>query len=134
MTRSRQETERLQALTVKRWGPRSRWVCVYCGRPARQIDHFMPEAGGGTNDAWNLMPGCESCNRAKSNHDPIEWMKAVGVPFHRANLLWKMYHFLGRPADLIRDGLIEFPRITLDYGPGHTLPRLDRAKRGAKGA
>lgn len=94
----------------------------------------MPKARGGTDDRWNLMPACQPCNNSKHDLDPIEWMKAVGVPFVRANLLWKMYHFLGHPWDLLRSGSIELPRITLDYAPAKALEASKRARRGAKGA
>jgi hypothetical protein len=131
MSRSRQETERLQTLTSKRWGPRARWVCVYCGRPANQVDHFYPISQTGTNDAFNLVPACDRCNRSKQDHEPMEWMEAVGVPPARANLLWQMYYFLGAPWYLLRRGDIELPRITLDYEPAKALERPKRPIQGA---
>lgn len=131
MPRSRQETERLQALTIKRWGPRALWVCVYCGRPANQIDHFFPISQTGTNDDFNLVPACARCNRSKQDHDPVKWMKAVGVPFVRANLLWQMYWFKGLPWHLLRQGDIELPRITLDYEPAKALKRPNRPIQGS---
>ena len=39
------------------------WACVYCQRPYDDIDHVIPRAAGGTNDAWNLRPSCSECNR-----------------------------------------------------------------------
>jgi 5-methylcytosine-specific restriction endonuclease McrA len=50
--------------------------CAYCGDTANRIDqeHFIPAAmhGGLTRD--NIVPACKSCNRLKSNKDPLEWL------------------------------------------------------------
>lgn len=87
MTRSRQETERLDRLMRKRWGGRHRWVCIYCGRPANQIDHFYPESQGGTSLPQNLVPACSSCNSRKKDFNPYEWMRAVGISLKRAKAI-----------------------------------------------
>lgn len=51
------------------------YACVICGRRegegvAMEIDHFVPVARGGTNDAANLRLLCRLCNRAKSDQMP----------------------------------------------------------------
>lgn len=111
MTRSGAETAQLVATARKRWGGKHRWRCVYCGRPGPQVDHFWPEALGGTSDPWNLVPACEACNSRKREQHPVEWMKDVGVPFERASVLWRMFHDHEAPAP----GFEIFPRINLNY-------------------
>jgi 5-methylcytosine-specific restriction endonuclease McrA len=41
--------------------------CVYCGRPAEQLDHVKPVRWGGTDNPSNLQPLCRACNLAKSD-------------------------------------------------------------------
>ncbi len=37
--------------------------CLYCGRADRmQVDHIVPVASGGGNEASNLAPACKPCN------------------------------------------------------------------------
>lgn len=51
--------------------------CAYCGRPIRKkdadVDHMIPRALGGTNDASNLCIACQRCNRQKGKMDPEEY-------------------------------------------------------------
>lgn len=44
---------------------RDHHTCVYCGRPAREVDHVVPVAKGGTNTTHNLVAACRACNRRK---------------------------------------------------------------------
>ena len=43
--------------------------CAYCGRAIEfkdmQVDHFVPQRLGGTDDIDNLMPSCRLCNHYK---------------------------------------------------------------------
>lgn len=45
--------------------------CAYCGKSAAELgrrlemDHVVPIAKGGTNDASNVVPACRSCNARK---------------------------------------------------------------------
>ena len=47
--------------------------CWYCALPLKemdhsnppQIDHIKPKAEGGTNEEWNLVLACRSCNCKK---------------------------------------------------------------------
>lgn len=43
--------------------------CAYCGREIAykdmQVDHFIPQRNGGTDDIENLMPSCRTCNHYK---------------------------------------------------------------------
>lgn len=52
-------------------------VCFYCGtdminwsRDKIHIDHFYPVTKGGTDDPFNLVVSCESCNLTKNAKDP----------------------------------------------------------------
>ena len=50
---------------------RDSFKCQYCGKSAPDVvlnvDHIMPVAKGGTNDIFNLITACESCNSGKSD-------------------------------------------------------------------
>ena len=46
---------------------RSNGKCVYCGAQAKEIDHVIPRANGGTNSTYNLVASCRACNQMKSN-------------------------------------------------------------------
>ena len=39
--------------------------CVYCRRLANEIDHVVPTAHGGTDDAGNLVACCSECKQEK---------------------------------------------------------------------
>lgn len=43
--------------------------CAYCTRSDRALvkEHVMPLSAGGTNDIWNIVPACQSCNARKMN-------------------------------------------------------------------
>lgn len=49
---------------------RDHFTCQYCGaQPPKVvlvIDHIVPVASGGDNDASNLISSCEACNSGKS--------------------------------------------------------------------
>ena len=51
--------------------------CAYCntptGRRVGTVDHYLPEALGGTNAARNLRWSCLACNNAKGCMHPNEW-------------------------------------------------------------
>lgn len=48
---------------------RDGFACQYCGAhppdATLEVDHITPVAEGGTNDDWNLVTACFSCNRGK---------------------------------------------------------------------
>lgn len=49
-------------------------VCVYCGDPAAEADHFYPLSRGGLHCVDNLVPACLPCNRSKHAADPFVWL------------------------------------------------------------
>ncbi|GAC1376885.1 MAG: hypothetical protein NVSMB4_06000 [Acidimicrobiales bacterium] len=57
---------------------RDNFACRYCGLPAAggvvqlHIDHVIPVAMGGTNDASNLTAACPDCNRGKRASMPSD--------------------------------------------------------------
>jgi len=42
-------------------------TCGYCGAEAKHVDHIIPVASGGTDDAENLTAACARCNQLKSD-------------------------------------------------------------------
>ena len=49
--------------------------CPYCDTKGHKLtlDHVIPITLGGTNDIWNLVPCCISCNCSKNNKPLWEW-------------------------------------------------------------
>lgn len=51
--------------------------CAYCnvrtGLKAGTVDHYLPQALGGTNERGNLRWCCVGCNTAKADMHPDEW-------------------------------------------------------------
>jgi 5-methylcytosine-specific restriction endonuclease McrA len=46
---------------------RDNYICGYCGKKARTVDHIHPKSKGGTEDESNLIACCKSCNQIKNN-------------------------------------------------------------------
>lgn len=90
------------------------------------VDHFIPEARGGTDASHNLMPACDRCNSSKQDHSPLDWMTAVGVPEARQNLLLAVWNSPSWSAP--RDLLIT--RLELDYAPAAHIPRRNTPREG----
>lgn len=57
--------------------------CVVCSKDliayGYHLDHIMPVSLGGVNEAWNIQFLCDTCNLRKSNQDPFEWSRRLGV-------------------------------------------------------
>lgn len=110
----------LIAETERRWGPKHRWVCVYCGRGAGMtVDHFTPLHLGGTDTRENLVPACDRCNSHKMEHEPVAWMTAVGVP---AESMAKLVRVSTAPREWKAPRDLGIPRTKLNY-PAGRLPR-----------
>lgn len=58
--------------------------CAYCNRAVGMrngtIDHYMPQALGGTNAGENLRWCCFSCNQLKGDMHPDEWAQHMPEP------------------------------------------------------
>lgn len=49
--------------------------CAYCGSDADiTTDHVMPRSRGGSDAPDNIVWACRSCNSAKGNRTPEEWL------------------------------------------------------------
>lgn len=46
---------------------RDEYVCGYCGKKARTVDHIVPRSKGGDEHPDNLVAACKNCNNVKSN-------------------------------------------------------------------
>lgn len=50
-------------------------ICVYCGsNKSLSIDHLIPRALKGIDQADNLVWACRSCNSSKGANDMLVWM------------------------------------------------------------
>jgi len=63
---------------------RSGGCCHYCGTPqqldgAWHVEHQLPRALGGTDEALNLVAACERCNLRKSDRTALEFVLAPRV-------------------------------------------------------
>ncbi|AVR56720.1 HNH endonuclease [Microbacterium phage Didgeridoo] len=130
MTRSHSKSlarsAELTKLAERRWGAKRKWRCVYCGRGAGMVvDHFVPEARGGGDVIWNLVPACDRCNSSKQAHEPGPWMDAVGVPLYRQAALWRVSH-------LSELSILNVPeeRFELDYTRAKALGAPKTALQG----
>ncbi len=63
---------------------RDRGLCFYCGtyltrqHPERTIDHVIPKCKeGSSNQLWNLVIACRTCNATKDDSDPTADQIAV---------------------------------------------------------
>jgi hypothetical protein len=58
---------------------RQKHKCAACGKKAKlTADHYYPLSRGGTNHAKNIQGLCLSCNSAKNNKHPIDFMQSRG--------------------------------------------------------
>lgn len=54
-------------------------VCVYCGDGSRlSLDHMIPRARDGLDEADNLVWACRRCNSSKNKQDMLLWMTKKG--------------------------------------------------------
>lgn len=67
---------------------RSAGMCHYCRAPLElfgkwHVEHQLPRALGGGDDALNLVAACVSCNLGKSDRTAIEFMAQTTSATHR---------------------------------------------------
>lgn len=55
---------------------RQHGACFFCGKPLNMgtlsVDHYLPKSASGTNDVFNLVAACKSCNAEKLNIVPMD--------------------------------------------------------------
>jgi 5-methylcytosine-specific restriction endonuclease McrA len=56
-----EDYQRLRPEVLKR----DRFICRYCGRKAKTVDHVVPLARGGASTMENMIAACVSCNSAR---------------------------------------------------------------------
>jgi hypothetical protein len=50
-------------------------TCAYCDKPGELArDHVVPRSRGGPDNATNIVMACRSCNSAKGDQLPSEWL------------------------------------------------------------
>jgi hypothetical protein len=54
--------------------------CAYCEGPVESFDHIVPVQAGGTNEGWNIVPCCRSCNCSKRDREMTTWIDSKGYP------------------------------------------------------
>lgn len=55
-------------------------LCAYCKRAIGMkgtVDHYLPQALGGTNARENLRWCCLGCNGEKADMEPAEWEQVI---------------------------------------------------------
>ena len=129
-SQGRERSQQLTALAETRWGPKRHWHCVYCGRVGYAVDHLKPTALGGTDDVWNLVPVCITCNAHKVDRWPISWMVLVGVPDDR---IWRILNAYMNHGWTAPTGLAVAP-IELNYAAGKAARRASDPPEGKKGS
>ena len=117
---------------------RAGFVCEYCGVSETQaggeltIDHYHPQAQGGTDDDANLLYCCPRCNSYKASYWPLD---------DEAPHLWHprqetfAQHFLlldGRLYSRTTTGVFTIRRLHLNRAPliAHRLERQRQSELG----
>ncbi|MFD9813961.1 HNH endonuclease [Streptomyces sp. NPDC059080] len=57
-----------RAEVLARWGG-----CCYCDGPAQELDHVVPLAHGGPDNAANVVASCRDCNARKYTKTLADW-------------------------------------------------------------
>ena len=60
---------------------RDKYTCVYCGNPAQEVDHVIPQHLGGHDYPSNLVAACKRCNYIKGTNcaECPSWRKLRGI-------------------------------------------------------
>lgn len=66
---------------VKRIFKQQRGRCAYCRVKLLRfhVDHIKALASGGSNKPSNIQLTCSPCNSRKSNKDPINYARSIGL-------------------------------------------------------
>lgn len=133
---------------------RDNHACYYCGRKPPEIeltiDHVLPQALGGTDEASNLVAACRECNGGKTsiapgsplveqvNEDAIRWSAALQAAIvkaeadHEAVIAYRerfleAWNDYKRPADLDENWRVSLDNFRLRGLPIEML--IDAAHR-----
>lgn len=124
---------------------RDRYMCAYCGKKATTVDHITPKSRGGTEDSWNLVACCKSCNNKKVDRTPEEAGMKFWPSFDKNNIKitppsssssssspsdYLQEH--DEKPDLAGDLLNAWPQIQADAGlPMDAIPDVARATKNS---
>ncbi len=104
---------------------RDNHACRYCGGVAPDVkltvDHVLPIALGGTDDASNLVAACADCNAGKSSSNPDQQIIAqVSEDARRwANAVKASAMVIEQEHEAIHDYVSEFTDLWASYDYGH---------------
>ena len=76
--RIKREREKARKLKKSQWwlNQTNRGICHYCQNkfsPSQlTMDHVVPLARGGQSNPGNIVPACQTCNRDKKLHTPVD--------------------------------------------------------------
>lgn len=79
--------------------------CEYCTRHIGMrgtIDHFLPQALGGSDEPENLRWSCFGCNSAKGSMHPEEWLRKFKRPARVESKFETKVRLLARIARMAR--------------------------------
>lgn len=79
--------------------------CEYCWRHIGMrgtVDHFMPQALGGSDEPSNLRWSCFGCNSAKADMHPDDWLRRINRAAPVASKFETKVRLLVRIARLAR--------------------------------
>ena len=99
---------------------RAAHFCEYCGAPEAainfhfEVEHILPLALGGTDNADNLALACQSCNIFKSDQmTAMDWLTESEMPlFHPRLMRWED-HFTLETETALLIGLTAIGRVTV---------------------
>ncbi len=66
---------------------RDKYTCLWCGCPARTVDHIIPSSKGGSDLPRNLLASCSECNTKRGNRSALSYLKEKNYAVPN---LWKL--------------------------------------------
>ena len=95
--------------------PPASGACRLCGDPAKELDHIVRLADGGTDAPSNLQPLCLDCHRAKSLS---ERQASLGDCFLRSRLnreTYAQFHLSQKPPQMVKTfRQVDYPVCMVD--------------------
>lgn len=101
--------------------------CAYCNdtRGPFHLDHVVPRSRGGPDDPINIVNACQTCNLAKGDQLPSEWIGQV--PYHIGRIEQRVSAVVARRTRGSRPAqaaLSAPPRIACDACGRDAFPSL----------